>query len=60
MMKAKEKEIRVIVQNEILDILHEAREALGMRDPTGMAQKALEGLSAIIRRRQEGLQQDQE
>ncbi|HEV7857912.1 MAG TPA: hypothetical protein VGO91_04720 [Pyrinomonadaceae bacterium] len=58
-MEAHEKEIRVIVQNELLDILQDAGEALGTKDPTGMGKKALEALSALIRNRQAGLQQDQ-
>jgi hypothetical protein len=58
-MEANEKEIRVIVQNELIDILQDAGEALGTKDPTGMGKKALEALSDLIRRRQSGLQQDQ-
>jgi hypothetical protein len=57
-MEANEKEMRLMVQNELLDILQDAREALGTKDPTGMGRKALEELSALIRRRQTGLQQD--
>jgi hypothetical protein len=60
MMEANEREIRLIVQNEILDILQDARDALGSKDPTGMGKKALEGLSALIRRRQEGAQEQQD
>jgi hypothetical protein len=59
-MGADEQEIRLIVQNELLDILQDAREALGSKDPTGIGKKALEGLSALIRRRQAGQTQDQE
>jgi hypothetical protein len=59
-MEADEKAIRLMVQNELLDILQDAREALGTKDPTGMGKKALDGLSALIRRRQAGAQQDQE
>jgi hypothetical protein len=59
MMEANEKEIRVIVRNELMDILQEAGEALGTKDPTGMGKKGLEALSDLIRRRQESLRQDQ-
>jgi hypothetical protein len=59
-MEANEKEIRLIVQNELMGILQDAQDALGSKDPTGMGKKALEALSALIRRRQEGAtQQDQ-
>jgi hypothetical protein len=58
-MKVNEKEIRLIVQDEFLGILEDAREALGKKDPTGIGKKALEELSAIIRRRQAGQAQDQ-
>ena len=57
-MEANEKEMRLVVQNELLDILQDAREALGTKDPTGMGKKALEELSNLIRRRQTNIQQD--
>lgn len=52
MSVSEEREIRAIVRDELLGILQDAREALGSKDPTGMGKKALEGLSALIRRRQ--------
>lgn len=53
MTKAEEKEVRRVVQDELLAILQDAHEALGGKDPTGMGKKALEALSALIRRRQQ-------
>ena len=53
MTEAEEKEIRAIVQSEVLGIINDAQEALGLKkDPTGMGRKALEGLANLIRRRQ--------
>lgn len=53
MTQADEKEIRSIVQDELLGIINDAQEKLGlMKDPTGMGRKALEGLANLIRRRQ--------
>lgn len=53
MTQAEEKEIRSIVQSELLGIINDAQQALGlMKDPTGMGRKALEGLANLIRRRQ--------
>lgn len=53
MTEAEEKEIRAIVQSEVLGIINDAHEALGLKkDPTGMGRKALEGLANLIRRRQ--------
>jgi hypothetical protein len=53
MTKADEKEVRSIVQSELLGIINDAQQALGlMKDPTGMGRKALEGLANLIRRRQ--------
>ena len=53
MTKAEEQEIRAIVQNEILGIINDAQEAVGLKkDPTGMGRKVLEGLANLIRRRQ--------
>ncbi|HYO92258.1 MAG TPA: hypothetical protein VEQ40_11505 [Pyrinomonadaceae bacterium] len=52
MTEAEEKEIRRIVQNELLGLVTDAQKELGAKDPTGMGRKALEGLAALIRRRQ--------
>lgn len=53
MTEAEEKEVRSIVRSELLGIINDAQQALGlMKDPTGMGRKALEGLANLIRRRQ--------
>jgi hypothetical protein len=52
MTEAEEREIRTVVQNELLAIVTDAQRELGSKDPTGMGRKALEGLIALIRRRQ--------
>lgn len=54
MMEEKDKkEIRAIVRSELLEILQDAQDALGLKkDPTGMGRKALEGLATLIRRRE--------
>jgi hypothetical protein len=53
MTKADEKNIRLIVQDELLGIINDAQESLGVKkDPTGMGRRALEGLADMIRRRQ--------
>jgi hypothetical protein len=53
MTEAEENKMRAVVQNELLGIISDAQELLGVtRDPTGMAKKALEGLANVIRRRQ--------
>lgn len=55
MTPAEEKEIRFVVQNEILDIIAEAQASEGLKkDPTGMGRKVLEGLANLVRRRQSG------
>lgn len=59
MTEANEQEIRRIVQDEILGILGDAKAKLGMKDPTGFAKKALEGLSHVITLRQQQQQQQQ-
>ena len=60
-MTEEEKKIRIIVQDELLGILGDAHEQLGVKkDPTGMARKALDGLSALIRSRQEALTSEHE
>lgn len=52
-MEAEEKEVRAIVRNELLGIIADAQEKLGLtKDPTGMGRKALEGLANLIRSRQ--------
>lgn len=52
MTKADEKRIRSIVQDELLGIINDAQESLGMKkDPTGMGRRALEGLADLIRDR---------
>jgi hypothetical protein len=53
MTKSDEKQIRLIVQHELLGIISDAQESLGMKkDPTGMGRRALEGLADLIRERQ--------
>lgn len=53
MTKADERKIRAIVQDELLGILSDAQESLGVKkDPTGMGRRALEGLADLIRGRQ--------
>lgn len=53
MTEADEKSVRLIVQDELLGIVLDAQELLGLKkDPTGMARKALDGLAGLIRRRQ--------
>ena len=45
--------IRTLVREELLGIISDAQENLGLtRDPTGMAKKALEGLANVVRRRE--------
>jgi hypothetical protein len=53
MTKADEQQIRAIVQEELLGIITDAQESMGMKkDPTGMGRRALEGLADLIRDRQ--------
>ena len=53
MTETEENKIRAVVQNELLAIINDAKELLGMgKDPTGIGKKALEGLANVIRRRQ--------
>jgi hypothetical protein len=54
MSEADEQKIRAVVQQELLDIIGDAQKALGMKDPTGMAKRGLEGLANVIRKRQPG------
>jgi hypothetical protein len=59
MKEAEDQKIRAVVQNELLGIISDAQELLGpMKDPTGMAKKALEGLANVIRRRQPTAERD--
>ena len=54
MPQLSEEEARRIVRDELLGILKDAHEQLGVaKDPTGFGRKALEGLSRVIRRRAE-------
>ncbi|MGB7924982.1 MAG: hypothetical protein WCF57_17205 [Pyrinomonadaceae bacterium] len=54
-----EKEIRAIVRDELLGIIDDAKELLGVtKDPTGIGKKALEGLANVIRRRNPVAKQD--
>lgn len=53
MAEIDENRIRSIVQDELLGIITDAQESLGVKkDPTGMARRALEGLADLIRGRQ--------
>ena len=53
MTKSDERKIRSIVQDELLGIISDAQESLGVKkDPTGMGRRALEGLADMIRSRQ--------
>jgi hypothetical protein len=53
MTKADEKKIRAIVREELLGIISDAQDSLGMKkDPTGMGRRALDGLADLIRNRQ--------
>ena len=53
MTETEENKIRVVVQNELLGIINDAKELLGVgKDPTGIGKKALDGLANVIRRRQ--------
>jgi hypothetical protein len=55
MTKAEENKIRAIVQDELLGIITDAQDSLGMKkDPTGMGRRALEGLADLIRERRSG------
>ena len=53
MTETDRQEIRRIVQDELLGILGDAKSMLGMKDPTGFAKKALDGLASVIRLRQQ-------
>jgi hypothetical protein len=53
MTEAEEEKIRSIVRDELLGIIADAQESLGMKkDPTGMGRRALEGLADMIRDRE--------
>ena len=59
MTETNEQEIRAVVRDELLGIINDAKELLGVgKDPTGIGKKALEGLANVIRRRHPGAQQD--
>jgi hypothetical protein len=59
MTETNEKEIRAVVRDELLGIINDAKELLGMgKDPTGIGKKALEGLANVIRRRQPNAKQN--
>jgi hypothetical protein len=52
MTKEDEKQVRSIVQDELLGIIGDAQESMGVKkDPTGMGRRALEGLADMIRSR---------
>jgi hypothetical protein len=56
MTDEEEKQIRIIVQDELIGILNDAHEQMGVKkDPTGMARKALDGLAGLIRSRRDAL-----
>ena len=53
MTEAEEKDVRAVVRSELLGIINDAKELLGVsKDPTGIGKKALEGLANVIRRRE--------
>ena len=59
MTETDEKEIRTVVQDELLGVINDAKELLGVgKDPTGIGKKALEGLANVIRRRQPNAKHD--
>lgn len=53
-MTESERQIRQIVQDELLGLIGDGQELLGLKkDPTGMGRKALEALADMIRRRRQ-------
>lgn len=58
MTEADRQEVRRLVQDELLGILGDAKAMLGMKDPTGFAKKALDGLAGVIRLRQSKSEQN--
>jgi len=59
MTEANDKEIRAVVRDELIGIINDAKELLGVgKDPTGIGEKALEGLANVIRRRQPNARQN--
>jgi hypothetical protein len=59
MTKTDEKQIRLIVQDELLGIINDGREFLDTKkDPMGLGRKALNGLADLIRQRQAQFQDD--
>ena len=59
MTEAEEKDVRGVVRSELLGIINDAKELLGVgKDPTGIGKKALDGLANVIRRREPAAQPD--
>lgn len=58
MTEADKQEVRRLVQDELLGIIGDAKAMLGMKDPTGFAKKALDGLASVIRLRQSKSEQN--
>ena len=59
MTNEEENEVRALVRQELLGILTDAHEALGVKkDPTGMGRKALDGLAQLIRSRDSQAKQE--
>jgi hypothetical protein len=53
MTEAEANQIREIVREEILGIIKDGEEKLGLiKDPTGMGRKALQGLANLVKQRQ--------
>ena len=53
MTEADEKRVREIVREELLGMIKDGEDMLGIKkDPTGMARKALGGLASLISDRQ--------
>ncbi|MEJ7617862.1 MAG: hypothetical protein WKF30_13085 [Pyrinomonadaceae bacterium] len=53
MADSDEKRVREIVRDELLGIIQDGQQLLGMKkDPTGMGRKALETLADLIRNRE--------
>ena len=54
MTETEKNEIREIVREEILGIIKDGEEKIGLtKDPTGMGRKALQGLANLVRNRQQ-------
>ena len=53
MTETEKNEIREIVRDEILGIIKDGEEKIGLiKDPTGMGRKALQGLANLVKSRQ--------